>query len=740
MHRFCYLWFITQALAAWSRAASPAQHSSLAALPTLGTSPADTVAIDYLVAPIARTAEAYRSADGRSLILDNGLIRRSWQLVPNAACVAFDDRRTGASLLRSVRPEARITLDGKAYSVGGLQPQPNHAYLSPDWLETMASDPEALQFEGFALGEPKARLVWKRVRHHAPDATWPPRGIHLRMDYGAPASPSGVRVSVHYEMYDGVPVMSKWLTVHNGTDRPILVDRFTLEELAVVEHANWVEHREGVALPRPANLHIETDMAFGGFTPGNANRHAVHWRTDPLYTSQVNWERRQPCLAVVEPTYGPAQTVAPGSTFETFRAFELVFDGTDRERRGLALRRMYRTIAPWVTENPLMHHLLANDPAKIRRAIDQAADVGFEMIILSFGSGFNLEDSNPATIRQWKDLADYAHAKGIEIGGYSLLSSRRIGDGNDIISPEGQRPTHGTCPALTSPWGQQYYATLYRFFEQTGMDVLEHDGPYPGDVDVTARPPLQAGEQDSRWVQWRIASDFYRWCRGQGIYLNAPDYYYLSGSTKCGMGYREVNWSLPRAQQLIHTRQNIYDGTWTKTPSMGWMFVPLAQYHGGGAAATVEPLDDHLDHYRGMMLGNLGLGVQACYRGPRLFDTDRTRAMVKQTVDWFKAYRDILESDVIHGRRADGRDVDWMLHVNPRLDIQGLLCVYNPLNRKISRTLRVNLYYTGLTDRATVSLRDADPQTMDLARDYTIDLSVSVPPQDMAWYVIRSEP
>ena len=86
------------------------------------------------------------------------------------------------------------------------------------------------------------------------------------------------------------------------------------------------------------------------------------------------------------------------------------------------------------------------------------------------------------------------------------------------------------------------------------------------------------------------------------------------------MGYREVNWSLPREQQVIHTRQNIYDGTWQKAPSMGWMFVPLTEYQGGGAAATIEPLDQHLDHYQRMLDSNLALGVQACYRGPRLFD------------------------------------------------------------------------------------------------------------------------
>ena len=148
------------------------------------------------------------------------------------------------------------------------------------------------------------------------------------------------------------------------------------------------------------------------------------------------------------------------------------------------------------------------------------------------------------------------------------------------------------------------------------------------------------------------------------------------------MGYREVNWSLPRAQQVLHTRQNIYDGAWTKLPSMGWMFVPLTEYHGGGAAATIEPLNEHLDHYEKMMMSNLGGGVQACYRGPRLYDTEETKAMVKASVDWFKKHRDVLEGDIIHLRRADGRDIDYWLNVNPGGKEKGLLLVFNPLKRK----------------------------------------------------------
>lgn len=99
------------------------------------------------------------------------------------------------------------------------------------------------------------------------------------------------------------------------------------------------------------------------------------------------------------------------------------------------------------------------------------------------------------------------------------------------------------------------------------------------------------------------------------------------GSNKTPMGYVETNWSLPRSYQEIIERQNIYDGTWRKTPSMGFMFVPLTQYHGGGAAATIEPLNEHLDHYETRLRNLFGAGVQACYRGPRLYDTEQTRKL-----------------------------------------------------------------------------------------------------------------
>ena len=695
---------------------------------------------DWLIDPSPFKARCEAALERGEIILDNGLVRRTFRLTPNAACVGFDDLMTGESLLRGVKPEAIVTVDGVRLEVGGLKGQPNYAYLDPSWFDQLTADAEALRFTGYETGQATERLAWKRVRHCASDAVWPPAGVHLRMDYApteaTPEQLRGVRVSVHYELYDGLPLLSKWITVHNATNGPITVDSFTSELLACVEPASFVGG-EPERFPTP-NLHVETDYSFGGgMLAVGSNRHAVRWVADPQYETQVHYLRQTPCLLEVGPEIGPAEVIEPGGTFESYRVFELVHDSTDRERKGLAVRHMYRTIAPWVTENPLMMHVRYADWETVRSAIDQCAEVGFEMVILTFGSGFNIEDDSPEYLEQMRSYADYARSKGIEIGGYSLLASRSVGGGNDVVMPEGQRPTFGNSPCLHSDWGHEYFRKLYDFYRRTGFMLLEHDGSYPGDVCAATHHPGHRGLEDSRWKQWRQITDFYKWCRAGGVYLNVPDWYYLAGSNKCGMGYRETNWSLPRAQQVIHTRQNIYDGTWEKTPSMGWMFVPLTEYHGGGAAATIEPLHEHLDHYERMLVSNLACGVQACYRGPRLYDGDETRELVRKWVGWYKQYRNILESDIVHGRRADGRDLDWMLHVNPRLEHKGMLVVFNPLDRSAAKTLTVNLYYTGLTDIARISEEGGPARDFKLDRAYCVRIPVELPPFGFRWFVIE---
>ncbi len=699
---------------------------------------------DWLLNDTEYQAGVFRGPNN-TLVLSNGLIRRIFTLSPNAATIAFDNLMTGEAILRGVKPEAEVRVNDNNYAVGGLVGQPNYAFLKPEWIPKLKADSAALQFTGFQISATKKPFEWKAVRHHAPGSQWPPAGVHLRMDYQMPVTadsadqthPSGINVSVHYELYDGIPVLSKWITLQNRDDEAIVLNTFSSEILAAVEYGSSVEARK-YNVPKP-NIHVETNFAFSSMVAEDANHHVVNWEVDPDYQSQVNYLRLTPCLLRVSPELGPEQVISPGDSFTSFRAFILPFDSYDRERQGLARRRMYRKLAPWTTENPLMMHARFAEWDKVKQAIDQSADVGFEMVILTFGSGFNVEDDSQEYLDKMKRYAAYARSKGVEIGGYSLLASRKIGNGQDVIVPEGQKPIFGNSPCIGSEWGQDYFRKLYQFYEHSGFTLLEHDGSYPGDVCTSENHPGHRGYEDSRWDQYQVISKFYKWCRSKGIYLNIPDYYYMTGGSKCAMGYREVNWSLPREQQVIHTRQNIYDGTWTKLVTMGWMFVPLVEYHGGGAAATIEPLSEHLDHYQTIMMSNLGAGVQACYRGPRLYDTETTREMVSNTIRWYKQHRQVLEGDLIHLRRADGRDLDYWLLVNPGGNEKAALAVFNPTGKAVKRKIKTPLYYAGLENSTQVFRYTSLIGTYELDRQYQVDLPVAVDPGGFAFYFFKED-
>src|SRR6187402_1946808 len=250
-----------------------------------------------------------------------------------------------------------------------------------------------------------------------------------------------------------------------------------------------------------------------------------------------------------------------------------------------------------------------------------------------------------------------------------------------------------------------------------------HQSPGPQRVD------------DSQWRQMEIQKELYRWLNEKGVYINAPDWYFLDGTHKIAIGYREVNFSLPRENQKILNRQNIYDGTWEKTPSMSWGFVPLTKYQGGGPEAVLEPLSEHLEDYKQLMMQYYGAGVQACYRGPRLFDTDATKQTVISVINWYKKYRDILNSDIIHLRRADGRDWDGIMHVNPGLKQKGLVMLFNPTKEKITRTIKLPLYYTGLTTTASVKEKDMAAKRYSLNRNYEIEVTVTIEPENYTWLV-----
>jgi hypothetical protein len=129
--------------------------------------------------------------------------------------------------------------------------------------------------------------------------------------------------------------------------------------------------------------------------------------------------------------------------------------------------------------------------------------------------------------------------------------------------------------------------------------------------------------------------------------------------------------------------------------------------------------------------------VQACYRGPRLYDTEQTKQTVIGVIQWYKKYREILNSDIIHLRRADGRDWDGILHVNPQLKTKGLLMLYNPTGKAINRHIQLPLYYTGLTQIARISEQGRSSKVYHLKRDYNVNFDCTIPANGYTWFTVE---
>jgi len=146
---------------------------------------------DWLVSPAAFKAEITESKAEHSLTLENGLVRRVFRLAPNAATVDYRNLVSNEQLLRATGPEAKVTLDGIEYAIGGLEGQPCQNFLKAAWLESLRAMPNAYRFSGWKEEPLDARFPWKkRPEWLAKDYPWPAPGKAVTLSFLPPAGAS----------------------------------------------------------------------------------------------------------------------------------------------------------------------------------------------------------------------------------------------------------------------------------------------------------------------------------------------------------------------------------------------------------------------------------------------------------------------------------------------------------------------------------------------------------------------
>ena len=83
-----------------------------------------------------------------------------------------------------------------------------------------------------------------------------------------------------------------------------------------------------------------------------------------------------------------------------------------------------------------------------------------------------------------------------------------------------------------------------------------------------------------------------------------------------------------------------------------------------------------------------------------------------------------MEADLIHVRRPDGRSIDCILHANPQISPCGLAMLYNPTRTAQQTTLKLPLYYTGLSETAKIREKEGKPKQYKIDRNYNVEISI----------------
>jgi hypothetical protein len=218
------------------------------------------------------------------------------------------------------------------------------------------------------------------------------------------------------------------------------------------------------------------------------------------------------------------------SEFTSFHVLELVIGSSDPERVGLAKRKMLRLLAPHTQENPIFFHMIDPNSTSLHHIIDQMVEVGFEMLIYSFGSGFDYESNDTKYLAQIADVVKYANSKGIEVGGYDLIAlTRRVR--KEWMAVGAAYPS--AC--FASGWYDYLFERILNFIDVTGTSFIESDGPYGGYICESTNHSHHVGRQDSIYMQDLLQGKFYTELRKRQVYINEPDNYFYQGGSRTGM-------------------------------------------------------------------------------------------------------------------------------------------------------------------------------------------------------------
>lgn len=152
-------------------------------------------------------------------------------------------------------------------------------------------NPDAFHYVTYKTSAPKAPFEYTPRRHAPSNIVWPPKGLRVdfvfKAPFNAPAAHQGVLITVHYEIYDGIPLLAKWVTVENNVmilPKPIKKHQ---EKWPLSERENSIDSDVSASVLSVEYLAVNKHWAHQGFgwldvrtdqPPHGIN---IQWLTDP---------------------------------------------------------------------------------------------------------------------------------------------------------------------------------------------------------------------------------------------------------------------------------------------------------------------------------------------------------------------------------------------------------------------------------------------------------------------------
>lgn len=582
----------------------------------------------------------------------NGLVRREIE-TPTGKTLSFENLQTGVQLIAAPYADFEISVNGKTQSAA------------------------VFKFEKAEEVPCLERVAFRKTETMTAGGVYPPPGKAVLLHYSAEGLPS---VTVRYEIYDGMPVMMKRVTVHNGGKEAVTIDNIAVDVLKITDNRD--------------TLFVDSDYDsttdFLGLDLQKYAKHYARYRYDTLE---------------VAPLQRMNVKLMPGESLDSIVSYELLFGTAYYEQRLIEVKEMYRRIAPWCTDNVSFFHLISNSPRTIRKVVDQCKEIGIEMIIQSFGSGVNMESGNERYLERIKKAYDYGHSKGIRMGAYTLayVKNYRPVKEDEALNHDGSH----ICRCLATDWSKQYMQNVLRFIDRTGADAVEIDGPYGMLMCAGGKTHNHDDFTDSQYKQWKASVvDWYREIKKRGVYINAPDWHFLNGTNRSGVGYEEIAFSERRSEQLVTSRIYYYKGTFSKNPSQGWGFLPLNVYHGGGKDAQFFPTAQNAFEFDWAMAQIVASGVWPTIRGKKAYDSEKGKEIFTKWTTLYKKYRRVLNGITVHFMppRIDTADpsrttcMDAIMNQLPTGDVRGFVMFFNQTDAERTEDITLPVYYTGLSD------------------------------------------